>query len=166
MPLSSPRLTLFLGPGRSVNYGSEALDTVEHLGLIIKDQKKAAALLQHFGSIANLGRASVQDLLPFLSTRQGRVARQFSALGRGRLARGTLTAPDRYPLGGSRTLLRDALSLSRIVAHCASQHEAGAHQGGFRQPGDPERSAGSPAGSLQTGDRLQRLRFHHGAQSS
>jgi DNA repair protein RadC len=51
---------------RLVNYGSEALDTVEHLGLIIKDQKKAAALLQHFGSIANLGRASVQDLLPFL----------------------------------------------------------------------------------------------------
>jgi DNA repair protein RadC len=51
---------------RLVNYGSEALDTVEHLGLIIKDQKKAATLLQHFGSIANLGRASVQDLLPFL----------------------------------------------------------------------------------------------------
>jgi excinuclease UvrABC nuclease subunit len=39
---------------------------VEHLGLILKDQKKSA-LLQHFGSIANLGRASVQDLLPFLS---------------------------------------------------------------------------------------------------
>ena len=51
---------------RLVNYGSEALDTVEHLGLIIKDQKKAATLLQHFGSIANLNRASVQDLLPFL----------------------------------------------------------------------------------------------------
>jgi len=51
---------------RLVNYGSEALDTVEHLGWILKDQKKAAALLQHFGSIANLGRASVQDLLPFL----------------------------------------------------------------------------------------------------
>jgi DNA repair protein RadC len=53
---------------RLVNYGSEALDTVEYLGLIIKDQNKAAVLLQHFGSIANLARASVQDLLPFLST--------------------------------------------------------------------------------------------------
>ncbi|MBV9273660.1 MAG: hypothetical protein JO333_07180 [Verrucomicrobia bacterium] len=49
-----------------INYDSEALDTREHLGLIIKDQNKEAALLQHLGSIANLGRASVQDLLPSL----------------------------------------------------------------------------------------------------
>jgi DNA repair protein RadC len=47
---------------RLVNYGSEALDTVEHLGLILKDQNQAATLLNHFGSIANLARASVQDL--------------------------------------------------------------------------------------------------------
>jgi DNA repair protein RadC len=52
---------------RPVNYGSEALDTVEHLGLILKDQNKAVTLLKHFGSIANLARASVQDLSAFLS---------------------------------------------------------------------------------------------------
>jgi DNA repair protein RadC len=52
---------------RLVKYGSEALDTVEHLGLILKDQNKAATLLEHFGSIANLARASVQDLSAFLS---------------------------------------------------------------------------------------------------
>jgi DNA repair protein RadC len=52
---------------RLVNYGSEALDTVEHLGLILKDQNKAATLLKHFGSIANLARVSVQDLSAFLS---------------------------------------------------------------------------------------------------
>jgi DNA repair protein RadC len=52
---------------RLVNYGSEALDTVEHLGLILKDQDKAMTLLNHFGSIANLARASVQDLSAFLS---------------------------------------------------------------------------------------------------
>jgi DNA repair protein RadC len=52
---------------RLVNYGSEALDTVEHLGLILKDQDKAVTLLKHFGSIPNLARASVQDLSAFLS---------------------------------------------------------------------------------------------------
>ena len=52
---------------RLVNYGSEALDTVEHLGLILKDQNKALTLLNHFGSIANLARASFQDLPDFLS---------------------------------------------------------------------------------------------------
>jgi DNA repair protein RadC len=41
---------------------------VEHLGLILKDQNKARALLEHFGSIVNLARASVQDLLSFLPT--------------------------------------------------------------------------------------------------
>ena len=53
---------------RLVNYGSEALDTVEHLGLILKDQNKAAVLLDHFGSLDQLARASVQELLPFLSS--------------------------------------------------------------------------------------------------
>jgi DNA repair protein RadC len=52
---------------RLINYGSEALDTVEHLGLILKDQSKARALLEHFGSVSQLARASVQELLPFLS---------------------------------------------------------------------------------------------------
>jgi DNA repair protein RadC len=52
---------------RLVNYGSEALDTAEHLGLILDSQKKAAALLKHFGSLTVLARASVQELLPFVS---------------------------------------------------------------------------------------------------
>jgi hypothetical protein len=63
LPSSSPCSSV---QERLVNHGSEALDTVEHLGLILKDQNKAAGLLQHFGSIANLARTSVQDLLPFL----------------------------------------------------------------------------------------------------
>jgi DNA repair protein RadC len=52
---------------RLVNYGSEALDTAEHLGLIIGNQQQAAALSKHFESIPQLARASVQGLLPFLS---------------------------------------------------------------------------------------------------
>jgi DNA repair protein RadC len=52
---------------RLATYGSEALDSVEHLGLILGDQEKAVSLLQHFGSIALLARASAQELLPFLS---------------------------------------------------------------------------------------------------
>ena len=34
--------------------------------MILKDQNKAATLLEHFGSIAQLARGSVQELLPFL----------------------------------------------------------------------------------------------------
>ena len=52
---------------RLVNYGPEALNSLEHLGLIVGSQLKAEALLQHFGSLAVLARASVQELLPFLS---------------------------------------------------------------------------------------------------
>jgi DNA repair protein RadC len=52
---------------RLVTYGSEALDTVEHLGLILGCQKQAAALLKHFGSLDQLARASVHELLPFVS---------------------------------------------------------------------------------------------------
>ena len=52
---------------RLVNYGSEALDTAEHLGLILGSQKQADALLKHFGSLIVLARASVQELLPFVS---------------------------------------------------------------------------------------------------
>ena len=48
-------------------YGSEALDTAEHLGLILGSQKQADALLEHFGSLTVLARASVQELLPFVS---------------------------------------------------------------------------------------------------
>jgi hypothetical protein len=51
---------------RLVNYGSEALDTAEHLGLILHSQKQADVLLKHFGSLTVLARASVQELLPFV----------------------------------------------------------------------------------------------------
>jgi len=51
-------------------YGSEALDNIEHLGLILGDQSKASVLVQYFGSIQQLSRASVQQLLPFVSRSQ------------------------------------------------------------------------------------------------
>jgi DNA repair protein RadC len=52
---------------RLVTYGSEALDSSEHLGVVLGSQKDANALLQHFGSLAILAQASVQQLLPFIS---------------------------------------------------------------------------------------------------
>jgi DNA repair protein RadC len=52
---------------RLVTYGSEALDTTEHLGLILGSQKAAETLLGRFGSLAVSARASVQELLPFVS---------------------------------------------------------------------------------------------------
>jgi len=52
---------------RLATYGSEALNSIEHLGLILGSQLKAEAMLQHFGSLPMLVRASVEELLPFLS---------------------------------------------------------------------------------------------------
>jgi DNA repair protein RadC len=52
---------------RLATYGSEALDSAEHLGLILGSQKSADALLKHFGSLTVLSRASVDELLPFVS---------------------------------------------------------------------------------------------------
>ena len=52
---------------RLATYGSEALDTAEHLGLILGSQKQADALLKHFGSLNLLASASVEELLPFVS---------------------------------------------------------------------------------------------------
>jgi DNA repair protein RadC len=52
---------------RLVTYGSEALDSSEHLGVVLGSQKDANALLQHFGSLAILAQASVEQLLPFIS---------------------------------------------------------------------------------------------------
>ena len=52
---------------RLVTYGSEALDSSEHLGVILNSQKDANALLKHFGSLAVLAQASVEQLLPFVS---------------------------------------------------------------------------------------------------
>jgi DNA repair protein RadC len=51
---------------RLVTYGSEALDTAEHLGVILGSQKQADVLLNHFGCLAVLARASVEELLPFV----------------------------------------------------------------------------------------------------
>jgi hypothetical protein len=69
---------------RLVNYGSEALDTVEHLGLILKDQNKALTLLNHFGSIVINGGAAVA-ILAYL----GSLASRNSAAHRG-------SPPQRY----------------------------------------------------------------------
>jgi DNA repair protein RadC len=60
-------VSLFSVQERLVTYGSEALNSIEHLGLIVGSQLKAEAMLQHFGSIPMLARASVEELLPFLS---------------------------------------------------------------------------------------------------
>src|ERR1700722_12167504 len=52
---------------RLVTYGSEALDSSEHLGVVLGSQKDANALLQHFGSLAVLAQASVEQLVAFIS---------------------------------------------------------------------------------------------------
>jgi DNA repair protein RadC len=69
---------------RLVTYGSEALDSVEHVGLIVGSQKQAAAILQHFGSLTVLGRASVEQLLPFVS--RSKALRLVSSLRMGAVA--------------------------------------------------------------------------------
>ena len=69
---------------RLVTYGSEALDTAEHLGLILGSQKQADALLDHFGSLAVLARASVEELLPFVP--RSRALRLVSSLRMGAVA--------------------------------------------------------------------------------
>jgi DNA repair protein RadC len=69
---------------RLVTYGSEALDTTEHLGLILGSQKAADTLLKHFGSLAVLARASVEELLPFVP--RARALRLVSSLRMGAVA--------------------------------------------------------------------------------
>jgi DNA repair protein RadC len=69
---------------RLVTYGSEALDSAEHLGLILGSQKQAGALLNHFGSLSVLSRASVQELLPFVS--RSKALRLVSSLRMGAVA--------------------------------------------------------------------------------
>jgi DNA repair protein RadC len=51
---------------RLATYGSEALGTIEQLGLIVGSQEKAQALVEHFGSIDLLSRASVEQLQTFV----------------------------------------------------------------------------------------------------
>jgi hypothetical protein len=60
-------VSLFLGSGTAGTHDSEALVSAEHLGLILGSQKAADTLLKHFGSLAVLARASVQELLRFVS---------------------------------------------------------------------------------------------------
>ena len=67
-----------------MNYGSEALNTIEHLGLIVGSQSKAQALLGHFGSLPALTRATVQELLPYVS--RAKAIRLVSALRMGAVA--------------------------------------------------------------------------------
>jgi DNA repair protein RadC len=69
---------------RLVTYGSERLDTTEHLGLILGSQKAAETLLKHFGSLAVLARASVEELLPFVP--RSRALRLVSSLRMGAVA--------------------------------------------------------------------------------
>ena len=69
---------------RLVTYGSEALDTPEHLALILGSQKQADALLEHFGSLTVLARASVQELLPFVP--RAKALRLVSSLRMGAVA--------------------------------------------------------------------------------
>ena len=69
---------------RLATYGSEALDSMEHLGLILGSQKQADALLKHFGSLNQLSRASVDELLPFVS--RSKALRLVSSLRMGAVA--------------------------------------------------------------------------------
>src|SRR5215475_11441173 len=69
---------------RLVTYGSEALDTAEHLGLIVGSQKQADALLKHFGSLTLLTRASFEELLAFVS--RSKALRLVSSLRMGAVA--------------------------------------------------------------------------------
>jgi len=65
-------------------FSSEALDTAEHLGLILGSQKAADTLLKHFGTLAVLARASVEELLPFVP--RSRALRLVSSLRMGAVA--------------------------------------------------------------------------------
>jgi hypothetical protein len=95
---------------RLVTYGSEALDTAEHLGLILGSQKAADVLLDHFGSLAVLARASVEELLLFVP--RSKALRLVSSLRMGAVAlreeRQSLTIDSPEINCGS--LFRDALS--------------------------------------------------------
>ena len=57
---------------------------MEHLGLIVGSQKQADAILKHFGSLTVLARASVDELLPFVS--RSKALRLVSSLRMGAVA--------------------------------------------------------------------------------
>jgi len=87
---------------RLATYGSEELDTAEHLGLIVGSQKQADALLEHFGSFTSLARASVEELLPFVS--RSKAIRLVSSLRMGAVAlreqRQSLTIDSPFAVAG------------------------------------------------------------------
>jgi hypothetical protein len=127
---------------------SEALDTVEHLGLILKDQNKAATLLKHFGSIANLARASVQDLSAFLS--HDKAAQLISSL---RLAAVALREERTRLVIDTPLAVAELCAEMRFLSHESLRvillnTKQELIKVIFCQPGNPQRSAGSPAGSL------------------
>ena len=110
---------------RLATYGSEALDSIEHLGVILGSQEQAAAILQHFGSLSVLSRASVDQLLPFVS--RSKALRLISSLRMGAVAlredRGTLAVDSPLAIADlcceMRFLDREVL---RVVLLNAKQH--------------------------------------------
>ena len=75
------------------------IDTVEHLGLIRKDQKRRCRSTPALWCNCQSGTGFRSGPLAFSSTRHGRVTGQFSAFGRGRLARGCSRLLVDTPLG-------------------------------------------------------------------
>src|ERR1700747_731085 len=69
---------------RLATYGSGALASIEPLGLILGSQKQADELLKHFGSLTVLARASVEELIPFVS--RSKALRLVSSLRMGAVA--------------------------------------------------------------------------------
>jgi DNA repair protein RadC len=132
-PLRGKKTTAPLAPSshcssvqeRLVAYGSEALDTAEHLGLILGSQKQADALLKHFGSLTVLARASVQELLPFVS--QSKPLRLVSSLRMGAVAlreeRQSLTIDSPLSIADlCREMLFSDRECLRVVLLNAKQH--------------------------------------------
>jgi len=101
---------------------------------------EASALLEHFGSFSQLARASVQELLPFLSP--SKAAQLVSSL---RLAAVALREERSHlvidtPFRGE-SARGNVVSASRISPRRPSRHQAAPHQGRFRERGNPERSS-------------------------
>lgn len=66
---SSPSLSPTVSE-KLARYGSSALSGLEHLTLLVGKEDLALALIQHFGSIKALSRASLQQLRQFLPQRK------------------------------------------------------------------------------------------------
>ena len=101
--------------------------------------------MQHFGSVANLVRTSVQDLLPFLS--REKAAQLVTSL---RLAAVALREERAQlvidtPLAVAELCAEMRFLSQRIPESHPSQYEATAHQGCFGEPGNLKRSSCSSA---------------------